>query len=180
MKIPHLKFIESLVASKFTLDEIQRELEKYGLEFNPKVIAVVMNTLREDNPYYFKGEEPADLDWINDLGVLDMWSHLTHTSIPDKMHPVDNAFDLINDPLMYRLITALCVAGIDDEDIAMLETADFNRQYSVEDIKIFIKYFYDMGDWTLKERQDFVKSVDNPQLTQFYKIALKGDKPYLM
>jgi hypothetical protein len=180
MKIPHLKFIEALVVSKFTLDRIQEELEKYGLEYNKKAIAIVMNTLRDEMPDYFKGTEPVNIDWIRDLGVLDMYAHLTHTNTPEKMHPVKNAFDLINDPLMFRLVTSMCVAGIDKEDIDLLESADFNRQYGVEDINIFIKYFFDMEDWTLKERQDYVRTIENTQLSKFYKIALKGDKPYLM
>ena len=180
MKIPHLKFIEALVASKYSIDKIQEELDRYGLEVNKEIIAVVINTLRSEKPDYFLNNEPADMEWLRELDIIEMWAHLTNMSTPEKLHPVKAAIDLISDPLMYRLVTAMCVAGIDEEDIDLLEAADFNRQYDTTDLKFFIKYFFNLDDWTLKERQDYVNTISNPQLSNFYKIALKGDKPYLL
>lgn len=179
MKIPHLKYIEALVASKKTLEQIQEHLENYGLEANDKVIAEVMKTLRSEKPDYFSGAEPADLDWIRDLEIEEMFTHLAKQTFPEEIQPIQGAIGIINDPLMYRLVTAVCIAGISDEDIEILVSGDYNRDYGVEDVKLFIKYFFNLEGWNLREKQEYVKGIHKTELSKYYKIALKGDKPYL-
>lgn len=180
--IPHIKYIESLVLSKFSIDEIKEKLEEYNLEFNKKVVSIIIKTLRDEKPDYFDGQdpEPADPEWIRDVGVVEMYSHFTNHVVDEDSAPVDGAFKLINDPMMYRLITSMAIALMDDQDIELIVNGKFNMEYTSEDIKMFLKYFFNLDGWALKERQDYVEKVKDPQLSQYYKIALKKDKGYLM
>jgi len=64
MNIPHLKFIESLVISKFSIDKLIEKLEDYDQPIPEKAIAIVYDTLRSQAPDYYRGidPEPADPD----------------------------------------------------------------------------------------------------------------------
>lgn len=53
-------------------------------------------------------------------------------------------------------------------------------EYEVEDVKMFLKYFFNVDDWTLRDRQNYVNGITDPNLLKFYKMALKGDKDYLL
>lgn len=182
MQIPHIKYIEALVVSKLPSHKIIENLEAYELECNKEAIAVIINTLRREKADYFKGEnpEPADPDWIRELDIIEMYSHLTDFVVDEKALSVKKAFVLLSDPMMYRIITSLAFALITDEDIDLLVNGKFNREYSADDIKMFLKYFFDLTGWTLQDRQTYVNQVEDPQLGYFYKTALKKDKPYLL
>ncbi len=64
MEIPHLKFIETLVISKFSVDGLIEKLEDYDQPIPQKAITIVYDTLRSQAPEYFdrKNPEPADPD----------------------------------------------------------------------------------------------------------------------
>lgn len=109
-----------------------------------------------------------------------MYSYLTNFELPSGTEGIEKAIQLADDPLMYRLITSLALARIDDEDIELIVNGKYNMSYAFEDIKEFLHYFFDVSDWPLRQRQDYVKAVKNPELKPYYKDALKGDKDYLM
>lgn len=182
MLIPHIKYIEALVMSKKPLEEITEGLEKYALDAPEQALSIIVTTLREDHKEYFDGKSPKsiDPDVIRDMDIAEMFCYFTNFSFPEKMHDPKKAFELIDDPLMYRLITSLALTKVNDEDLEIIVNGKFNMDYSVEDIKIFLKYFFNTEGWTLKDRQDYVNTVTDQQLKPFYKMALKGDKDYLM
>jgi len=182
MLIPHIKYIESLVVSRKTLEQILEELEKYNLTIPDKAIAIIINTIKDSNPSYFDpvDPDPADPDWIEAMGIQEMFSHLTGFHINGDFISPKKAFQLISDPLMYRLVTALALARIDDQDIDMISNGKFNVEYAAEDIELFLKYFFNVSDWTLSERQQYVNNIEDPELNKYYKMALKGDKDYLL
>lgn len=109
-----------------------------------------------------------------------MFAHLTGFSLPENKPSVEGAFQLLNDPMMYRLITSMAIALINDEDIELIVNGKFNMEYTASDVKMFLKYFFNLEDWTLRDRQRYVEKVEDPQLTRYYKIALKKDKNYLL
>jgi hypothetical protein len=182
MLVPHLKFIESLIIAKKPLDEITDELKKYGLKTPDKVLAVMLDTIRNDNPEYFHPVNPesADPEWIRSLDIQEMFCHLTNFSFPENLPSPRRAFQLIDDPLMYRLVTSLALAKITDEDIELIVNGKFNMEYEVEDVKMFLKYFFKVDEWTLRDRQKYVEKITDPNLSKYYKMALKGDKDYLL
>lgn len=180
MLIPHIKYIESLVVAKKTIDEIVEALARYNLNLPEKALVIIIDTLRDEQPEYFKGKEAADPEWIRKLGIAEMYTYLTNFSFPEPLPSPKNAFNIINDPLMYRLITSLALARITDEDIELVVNGKFNMEYTSEDINMFLKYFFNVSDWVLRDRQSYVKGITDSQLLPYYKIALKGDKDYLL
>ncbi len=182
MLIPHIKFIEALVASKMSITGIKEKLDAYDLPFPEEAILIIINTLKSENPDYFDESKrmPADPDWIRELDITEMFCHFTGFSFPEKLDSIDGAFKLLNDPLMYRLITSMALCLITDEDIELIINGKFNMEYSAEDVKLFLKYFFNVQDWTLRDRQMFVATITEPQLLKYYKIALKGDKEHLL
>jgi hypothetical protein len=181
--IPHIKFIEALVMSRKTFPEIVEELDRQGLTTPIKVIDVIYKTLHKENPEYFLQSIGAlpDSSYIEDnLQISEMFSHFTGLQLPSAKYPVKGAFKLLNDPTMYLLVTSLALAQIDDQDIELIIAESFNIDYEFEDIKIFLKYFFNLEGWTLPDRQQFVETVTDAKKLKFYRFALKGDKEYLM
>jgi len=74
----------------------------------------------------------------------------------------------------------MALALITDEDIELIVNGKYNMEYSSDDVQMFLKYFFNVGEWTLKDRQQYVKTINEPQLRKYYKIALKGDKQHLL
>ncbi len=73
-----------------------------------------------------------------------MFSYITKLEVPCGTLGIKGAFDILEDPAMHQLITALAIARITDEDIELLVNGKFNVQYSPEDIKEFLHYFFDV------------------------------------
>jgi len=74
----------------------------------------------------------------------------------------------------------LAIALVEDEDLDLIVNGKYNQKYSQEDIKLFLHYFFKVDEWTLRDRQAFVNRVSEPQLSRYYRIALKGDKEFLL
>lgn len=148
MLIPHLKFIESLIVCKFTINEIAQKLEDFGLQFPEKAVAIMISTLKKENPDYFKDKdpEPADPDWIRELSVEEAFCHFTSFSFPEKPLSLDSAIRLLNDPLMYKLLTSMALCLMNDEDIELIVNARYNIEYTPEEIKCFLKYFFNVSN----------------------------------
>lgn len=63
--VPHIKYIEALVASKHSIDEIEEKLKEYNLAFDDKVkeaTSIIIKTLRQEKPDYFKPADPDPVD----------------------------------------------------------------------------------------------------------------------
>lgn len=148
MNIPHLKFIETLVISKFSVDKLIEKLEDYDQPIPEKAITIVYDTLRSQAPDYFsaKDPEPADPDWIRDHDLVEGFVYFTNHSFPENVPSLDGAIKILNDPLMYRLITSMALALITDEDIELIVNGKYNMEYSSDDVKMFLKYFFNVSE----------------------------------
>lgn len=178
--IPHLKYLEACTVLKWSPEKIQENFTEIGLEFNLKAAQIVYHTLKTEQPDYFANKEPLDIQWLEQLQIAPMYSYLTSTPLPG--HPTDHlkgAFNLLDDPLMYRLVTSLAITKLSDEDIELIASSRQNFSYGVEEIKEFLFYFFNLDNWTLKQRKTFVDSITEEQLAKYYKLALKGEKEYL-
>jgi hypothetical protein len=109
-----------------------------------------------------------------------MYGYLKKVVTSEGIDGVKGAFEIINDPMMYRLITSLALAKITDEDIELIVNGKYNFQYSSDDIEEFLHYFFNVKEWTLPRKQEYVDQVKDSGLKRFYKLALKGDKDYLV
>ncbi|MAH42804.1 hypothetical protein CL614_03705 [archaeon] len=97
-----------------------------------------------------------------------------------NVHDIEGALKILNDPLMKRLVTSLAVASITTEDIELIVNGKYNIEYSHENIKLFLKYFFDVEQYSFLEKKKLVEKVADPDTKRFFTIALKGDKDYLL
>ncbi len=109
-----------------------------------------------------------------------MYGYLYNKEVSAGTLGIEGAFSLLNDPLMYRLITSLALAGITEEDIELIVNGKYNIHYTSEDIKEFLHYFFKVDGWSLNQKKDYVSGIKDQSLSRFYKLALKGDKDYLV
>ena len=109
-----------------------------------------------------------------------MFGYEFNTEVPTGTAGIQGAFEVINDPLMHRLITSMALAGITKEDIELIVNGKYNIHYSSEDIEEFLKYFFNVDKWTLSDKKEYVSQVEDQTLARFYTLALKGDKDYLL
>jgi len=179
MKVPYIKYVEALVCSKFTRDEIYDKLNDQEFFITFDGVDQVHSTLAQINPDYITKNQP-DPNWLMELGVDKMVAYLRKLEMPNGTIGIEGAFRLLEDPLMYRLITSLALAKITDEDIELIVNGKYNINYTSEDITEFLHYFFNVKSWSLSDKVAFVEFTENNDLKKYYKIALKGDKDYLV
>lgn len=180
MKIPYIKYVEALVCSKCAKDTILSKIgeQEFFIPFDGT--DQVHDTLAKINPDYILKNQP-DPGWLMELGVDKMVSYIRKLDMPNGTAGIEGAFRLLEDPLMYRLITSLALAKITDEDIELIVNGKYNINYTSEDITEFLHYFFNVKSWTLTDKVEYVDlAVTNNDLKKFYKMALKGDKDHLV
>lgn len=181
MQVPFIKFLEVLVVAKKAPMEIQQRLQELGLDFPPEGMAVIREKLSSFIPDYFADPTATvDFDWLREWGIDKMYTYEMGIEGAITTIGIEGAFQILNDPLMYRLITSLALAKITDEDIELLVNGKYNEDYAGEDIVEFLHYFFDVAKWTLSQKLEYVDQVKDPNYKRFYKLALKGDKDYLV
>jgi len=179
MKIPFIKYVEALVCSKLTRDEILDRLNEPEFFAPFDGVDQVHATLAQINPDYITKNQP-DPNWLMELGVDKMVGYLRKLEMPNGTTGIAGAFRLLEDPLMYRLITSLALAKITDEDIELIVNGKYNINYTSEDITEFLHYFFNVKSWSLSDKVEFVNETKSNDLKKFYLLALKGDKDHLV
>jgi len=186
VKVPFIKYIETLVVGRLDPRVIMEELAAVNIEFPLIGVSYVVDTLREINPEYFEQVVPPmtppvpDSVWLNDIGIEKMYGYKFNIQLPAGTLGIAGAFKIINDPLMYRLITSMALANITAEDIELIVNGKYNIEYSSDDVVCFLHYFFNLKDWTIQDKTSYAMSVTKPELKTAYSIALKGDKDYLL
>ena len=180
MQVPFIKYIETLVVGKETLSSITSKLEKLALSFPDKGLSIIYKRFSAEQPDYFSGKEELDEQHLPDWGIEKMYGFLYNKEVPSGTSGIEGSFSLLNDPLMYRLITSLALAGITEEDIELIVNGKYNIHYTSDDIKEFLNYFFKVDEWNLSQKKEYVGGIKDPSLSRFYKLALKGDKDYLV
>jgi hypothetical protein len=179
MKIPYIKYVEALVCSKLPKDEIQDRLDVQEFFSSFTEIDQVHTMLSQVNPDYILKNQP-DPNWLIEMRVDKMVAYNRKLEMPNGTFGIEGAFRLLEDPLMYRLITSLALAKITDEDIELIVNGKYNINYTSEDITEFLHYFFNVKSWTLTDKVQYVESIKSNDLKKFYKMALKGDKDHLV
>ncbi|MCX7871543.1 MAG: hypothetical protein N2485_08295, partial [bacterium] len=183
--IPFIKYIESLVVCKYSPEKIKEEILKLNVplskEFDEEAIYEVYRKISNLNPDYFKNPtELPDIQFLKELEIEKMVAYLLKLEIPDPISGVIGAFEIVNDLDMYRVITAMALAKITEEDIELIVNAKYNIHYEPDDVKEFLHYFFNVKDWTLSQKKEYYKYVQDKKLQQAYSLALDGDKDYLI
>lgn len=178
---PYIKYLETLIIGRLSPPNILRKFdEEIPLEIDLDTIQIVYNKLLEVYPEHFETRGAVSMGILEEIGIKGMYGYEFKVDVPGGTPGIAGAFNVLNDPLMYRLITALAIAKITEEDIEMVVNGKFNMSYSVEDIEQFLHYFFSVTDWPLKQKRVLLTTVKDPGLMAAYKLALKGDKDYLI
>jgi hypothetical protein len=186
MQVPFIKYIESLVACKYSIDHIYKRLQDSNItlaaEFPREGIVQVYQVLSSTNPDYFRMDSRTapDLEWLKEHEIEKLVAYELKLEIPAGVGGIRGAFEIINDANMYQTITALALAKITDEDIELIVNGKYNIHYEPDDLKEFIHYFFNVRDWSLSQKKMYCTLVRDPKLERVYKLAIEGDKDYLI
>jgi len=181
MKIPHERYVRTLVAGRLEPAEILTRLEKVNLSFPLPGVQKIHEEMSDEQPDYFKDKKVSvEVQWLKDWGISEMFGYVFDVYTGDDIESIKGAFKLLDDPLMFRLITSLAIARITSEDIELIVNGKYNVEYSHDNIEMFLKYFFDIAGLNVAERKKLVDSVTDSTIKKFYRIALQGDKDYLL
>lgn len=180
MEFPYIRYVETLALGRLSPSQIVEKLSEYGLVFPEELINKVIHKLKMLYPEHYEDTSSVDLQLLVDMKVDRMFGYEFSTEVPYGTEGIQGAINIINDPLMYRLVTSLALAKITDEDIELIVNGKFNMSYSHEDIEQFLHYFFDVKGWNIKQKTSFVTEVADKALKRAYKLALDGDKDYLV
>jgi len=181
MKIPHQNYILTLIAGKLTNPEILKDLQKNSLTPPPpKEVDDLRDKIRLGQEKYFLDKEPVSINWLKDLGIEAMYGYKFGQQVVASLDGIEGSFKVLNDPNMYRTITALALGAVMPEDIELLINAKYDLEYSSRDLDMFLFYFFNVKGWSRYEKEDYVNNVKDLNLRAFYSIALEEEKDFLM
>lgn len=192
-KIPHFKYLQVLIAHRLSHGEVQKELEKALL---PPIGVKEYKALWDDMyktaaEYYDDPESNAlpDEQWLRDLDIIELYAYkydfpLFTSQERNYINTImPGTIEILNDPLMRRAIQALSIAGnVPVEDIELIINGKYDITYISDNFSMFLKYFFDIHNWTLAQKRDYVKNLHVSQniFKAIYMIALKHDKSFLL
>lgn len=179
--LPYIKYIQTLLLGRVSYPHILKKLEDVNISLtSSNILELVERDLKMDYPgHYAKSKPPMDIEILKDLDIVSMYGYVFDISFPEGYDGIKGSFKIQNDPQMHKLVTSLCMAKITPEDIDLIANGK-SSEYSSEDITQFVHYFFNVSDWTLREKETYIHNLPQEDLRRFYKIALKNDKDYLL
>ena len=185
MNVPFIKYIESLVIARKPFEEIFQIVKELDVAmsslFESEDIMNVCQTIWNSNPEYFHDPNALpDLDWLRAADDLKMVAYLMKLETNEGISGIPGAFEILHDKNMYQTMSALALASVTDEDIELIINAKYNIHYETADIKEFLRYFFNVEEWSITDKRGYVSFVSDPRLKKYYELALDGDKDYLI
>ena len=179
---PHLKYIQTLIVGQQSAVEIVEELTRLKLEVIPDIITKIYQDLFKQSPNIFDKAKPInpDHDWLAELDILGMYGYRFEKSVAVSKDGIQGAFKILDDSKICNIIYPLALAGIPTEDIELTCTGRFDINYEPNDFIQFLHYFANFKGWTNADKELYVNTILEPSLKEHYKLALKGDKNYLL
>lgn len=181
-RIPHLKFIQTLIVGRMSAVDVVQKLQEFKLAFSPEDIAAVYKELAKQNPTYFaqNSKEEADLDWVRELELLDLWGYLFSKPIDMPITGIHGALKILDDQHLRKLILPMSMSGMSTEDIELTCTGRFDISYEPADFEKFIHYFANFKGWSNTDKELFINAQGDKELKGNYQLAMQGDKNYLL
>jgi hypothetical protein len=180
-RLPHLKYIQTLIIGRLSAAQIVEELNKYNLGVVPDTILAIYKDLQTEQPEYFKNKDlEPDYDWLLGLDILDMYGFRFVKQIPVSVEGIVGAFRILDDIKIRNIVLPLSMAGLSTEDIELTCTGRFDINYEPNDFIKFMHYFANFKDWTNTDKVLYKDSISDTVAKENYKLALQGDKNYLL
>lgn len=181
MRVPFENYIKVHIAARKSADAIIDELRAMDLRVDTPTVLKLKEQMYLEQPEYFDDyNEPVDVDWLEHHDIDKMFGFLFDKQIRRGVDGIEGALKLFDDPMTYRLVTAMAFAGFDDTDIELIIQGQVDVNYTFEDFKQFLHYFFDVEGWNKKDKEMYVATVKNTDLVRPYKEALAGDKNKLL
>lgn len=181
MRTPFENYVKTLIAGRKSLDSILMDLRSMELKMNEKDLFILKDQLYLEQPEYFENfNEPVDIDWLEHHNIDKMFGFLFDKQIRRDINGIEGALKIFEDPQIYKIVTALSLAGFDVNTIEVIIQGRIDISYEFEDFKEFINYFFNVEGWSKKDKEFYTSTVINPELKKIYVEALKGDNNKLL
>ena len=181
LKIPHHKYLLTLIIGKMANQEIFKDLKANSLTAPP------ISDLEEIREQIFLGQDnylstdtQPELSWLKELGIEAMYGYKFKKEVVESLVGIAGALKVINDPSLYSIITALGMSGVPPEDIELIINSKYDIEYSSRDLDIFLHYFFDLKGWSRFEKESYTANIKDPTLKYYYKLAIDGDLNFLL
>ncbi|MFH1840445.1 MAG: hypothetical protein ABH849_04835, partial [Nanoarchaeota archaeon] len=179
---PNKKFILTLLLLKKSVKEIIDICKLYEIDVPDSITLDLYKEFLKENLSGFDLTNPDfDLLFTHNLYHLVVYYLLEDDEnypipIPAKPIGVGGAFRIVEDPHMRRLIIALALCDIQEEDMDLIVNARYNYDYASEDVRMFVNYFADFTNFKFADRKLYVDSIQDNHQKRMYKYALDNDK----
>ena len=193
IKLPHIRTIQVLMVDNSTGAKVTEELEKLGLDVpTSEVLKEIHDELLESCEKSMLKLDPklkgklfpkiADIprEWMEKNLLVEAYADFFNPHYGDYAG-MEGAKKMLSDPLLCRSLMALAIAGFNEDDIELHTNGKYDIEYTGKDYIMFFRYFFNINEWTLRERKSYVMAFKRgSQTTKVFKQALQGDKPKLL
>lgn len=181
MRLPYENYIKTLLASRKNPSAVKDELDAMGMKSEERSLIAMQEQLYLEKSEYFEDyNEPVDIDWLEYHNIDKMFGYLYEKPIRRSVEGIEGALQILEDEQIYRLITSMLLAGVDIEDIELLIQGKIDINYTLEDIKEFANYFFNLEGWNKKDKERYVSLIKDTTLKRAYNDALSGDRNKLL
>jgi hypothetical protein len=134
-----------------------------------------------EQPEYFSNFDiPVDVDWLESHNIDKMFACLFEVQIRRPITGAEGALRIFEDSQMNKLVSCMSLANIEETDIELLIQSKIDINYTLEDIREFINYFFNVDGWTKKDKELFISTVKKTDIKRAYLDAISGDKNKLL
>lgn len=181
--LPNKRYILSNLLVKRSVAEITKECQTYNLDIpSSDTIARYQKFLADKVPF---NPDAPDFDVLLENKLYHMVAYYllesgTTAIIPMSPIGVEGAFRILEDNHMRRIITALSLANMQNEDIDLIINARYNHNYDPEEVRLFVQFFCDFSNFKISEKQNYVNNIQDKLIRKNYSYALQNDKNMLL
>lgn len=185
MKLPFLKYIQGLILSREPYESVISKIGRLSVplskDITEQMILDMYGALAKSAGTYLTAmHELPDIEMLRRFKVVKMVAKHFNLEIEEGFAGLEGANNIVYDKEMYLIVTALAMAKVTDEDIELIVNGKYNIHYSKDDIKEFLHYYFNISSWSLQEKKQYLNYITDPKLLKAYKLAIEGDKDYLL
>jgi hypothetical protein len=182
IRVPEKKYIQVLIAGKNNAALVVDELQMRKISIPTNEMQAIYTEMVTSNPTLFKTntKDEPDAEWLKDTQLSPMYYYRFSKPTDISLQGCEGAFKMLEDPKMVRYIHALCLAGINADDIELILNAKYNISYETPDFAMFIRYFANYDGWSYTDKNMFVNATQDQDLKKIYRMALDGDRSTLI
>jgi hypothetical protein len=75
-----------------------------------------------------------------------MYGYKFDVAVNSSLEGVKGGITLLNDRLMYRLLSSLALGNVQAEDIELILNGKYDVEYSSSDVDMFLRYFFTVDE----------------------------------